>query len=224
MISHSFKKQFVLIFGLLFVIKLSAQFELGRKLVGLTFQNTYDEEFKYTATNSTVTTIDKSNLFSIGGGYFIKNNISLDLSLIVISAENEIIEPGELQQINLSGIGFSLGSRIYAPTEKRFKFFANPGISFLPNSGQIEQYRNGMIISSGRIESFAFVLGVGGGFTYMINNHLGLDVSIGNLAGYNYSLNKVTQAGQITYQKQKSESKINPITEGSFIFGVNYFF
>ena len=224
MISHSFKKQFVLIFGLLFAIELSAQFELGRKLVGLTIQNTYDEEFKYNTANSTITTIDKSNLFAIGGGYFIKNNISLDFSLIAISAESEIIEPGDLQQINLSGIGFSFASRIYAQSENRFKFFANPGISYLPNSGKIEQFSNGMLTNTGRIESFAFVLGIGGGFTYMLNNHLGLDVSIGNLGGYTYSMNKVTQAGQITYQKQKSESKINPITAGSFIFGVSFFF
>ena len=218
------KEKLVLLLLLCLTTKVSSQFEVGRKLIGLTIQNTYNEEFKYTGLYSTKTTIDKSNLFAIGGGYFVRNNLSLDLSLISYSAENEIIEPGDIERINLSGIGFYLGSRVYAQSENRFRFFANPGFSFLPNSGKFSQYSNGNLSSSGKIESLALVLGVGGGFTYMVNKHFGLDISIGNLGGYNYSLNKLTQDGEVRLQTQKSGFEINPITAGSFTFGINYFF
>ncbi len=203
--------------------KVNAQFEAGKKMVGLTISHSStDDAYK----NSGITQSRKNtNLFLLPQfQYFFKNNISIGLGVAMINSTSESELTWGKTKTKSSGFGFLVGSRIYANNDHKLRFFANPQLGLIKESGETEDLSPNpgpkqMMTSTQKLVS------IGGGFTYMINKNWGLDFGIGNLLALTASDMEVKYDGDSAFETSKAvDFSVAPLDLGSFAFAVNFFF
>ena len=206
-------------------VKLNAQFEAGRKMIGLNMSYNSEEDVSVGSTsNNTRKSTDMQ--LSPQFNYFFNNNISLGIGIAILnsSIEDEFAGGGK-SKTTTSGFGLMVGSRIYANNDHKLRFYANPQIGFMSTSGEKEVWFFSTPGPKQTMKSTNMGLMVGGGFTYMLSKNWGLDLGIGNLASITSSSMEVKTEGIADPDTQKSlDFKLTPLDLGSVAFGINYFF
>jgi outer membrane protein W len=204
-------------------VKLNAQFEAGRKMIGLNMSYSSFED------NSGSNAMDKrkgtSMQLSPQFNYFFNNNISFGLGVMLLNSteEDESSWIGNSKR-KTSGFGFMVGSRIYSNNDHKLRFYANPQIGLMMQSGENEDLSPNPGPKQ-TMKSTNLGLIVGGGFTYMVSKNWGLDFGIGNLAALTSSDMEVKTEGVANAETSKSvDFTFAPIDLSSFTFGINYFF
>ena len=205
-------------------VNVNAQFEAGRKMIGLNMSYNSEEDVSVGSTsNNTRKSTDMQ--LSPQFNYFFNNNISLGIGIAILnsSIEDESAWGGK-SKTTTSGFGLMVGSRIYANNDHKLRFYANPQIGLVSISGEKEDLSSTPDPKQ-TMKSTNMGLMVGGGFTYMLSKNWGLDLGIGNLASITSSSMEVKTAGIADPDTQKSlDFKLTPLDLGSVAFGINYFF
>ena len=203
-------------------LNVNAQFELGRKMVGLNMMYNSTEDAKGGTPNP-----DKNSASIINPKfeYFFKQNTSFGVGFLLLNGSSE--RDGLNGKINekMSGLGLLIGSRIYSASDSRFRFYANPQLGFLSMNQESEEFFGSVSQSKSTSKSTNLSATLGGGFTYMLNNHWGLDLGIGNLISFTSTNTESKQDGSADTDIRKSLNfSMAPLDLGSFSFGINYFF
>lgn len=204
-------------------VNVNAQFEAGRKMIGLNM--TYSSSENVTPGSSINNTRKNTDMqVSPQFSYFFNNNISLGLAVMILNSTNESASSWGKSKTKNSGMGFMVGSRIYSSNDHKLRFFANPQIGLMMQSGETEDLSNNPDPKQ-TMNSTDLGLILGGGFTYMFSPNWGLDFGIGNLAALTSSNMEIKTDGLTESETRKSlDLTIAPLDLGTFTFGVNYFF
>jgi outer membrane protein W len=204
-------------------VKLNAQFEAGRKMIGLNMS--YNSMEDASGGSSSLNNRKGSEMQLLPQfNYFFNNNISLGLGVVIMNSTNELESSWGKSKSKTSGMGFVVGSRIYSNNDHKLRFYANPQIGLMMLSGEKEDLSPNPDPKQ-TMKSTNLGLIVGGGFTYMVSKNWGLDFGIGNLAALTSSDMEVKTEGVANAETSKSiDFTFAPIDLDSFTFGLNYFF
>jgi hypothetical protein len=200
----------------------NAQFDLGRKMVGLNMMYKSTEDIMGGSSNT-----DKNSLSIINPKfeYFFKQNISFGVGFLLINGSSERDGFSGKTKEKMSGLGLLIGSRIYSTSDSRFRFYANPQLGFSSMNQESEDFNGTVSQRKSTSKATNISATLGGGFTYMLNNHWGLDLGIGDLISFTSNTTEKKQDGSPDTDVSKSlDFSMAPIGLGSFNFGINYFF
>ena len=200
-----------------------AQFEAGRKMIGLNM--TYSSSENASGGSGSTNNRKTSDMVMIPQfNYFFNNNVSLGLGVIILNSKDESESAWGKSKSTTSGLGFLVGSRIYANNDHKLRFYANPQVGLMMGSGESEDLSSNPGPKE-TMKSTDLGLMLGGGFTYMLSKNWGLDLGIGNLAALTSSDLEIKTEGVAEVDTRKSvDFTFAPIDLSTFTFGLNYFF
>lgn len=197
------KKVFTITIFILLSSGLQAQFRKGEVLLSgdLNFRSGNSKHESENAFSNTLTTSTSDYInfsTSVSGGFFIYDHIAAGLGLRyeVFSSEG-ISDNGNSSKSNSNLFSVHVFTRYYIPNSRDFAFYTNFSIGY-GFGNERDEYSSISIINAQKQNRSSLSMGVGPGFTYLLNRSIGLDITYGWIGYRTTSTSSNTSSGSWT--------------------------